>query len=274
MTTACRLKILKSESDEVFSSISESHFRAAFELELIESPPGELRGSETSPCFFLGKDGDDWILDPLSHPEWKPLSVDYTRGPQAERLKKAWLSKELLKDALSFRKGDELWVVDGTAGLLGDATLLATWGHHVIAFEQNPALCFLGLRALDKLEKSGQKLDVELHCLPFSSGECAQKIRERTKANVDRVYLDPLYPSRPKDALNSKELRIVAELARGQTQPELSGMIESALLLGPSRIVVKRPQWEELLKVAKYQVTSCTGRSTRFDVIHTAQRVN
>lgn len=271
MTLGSHLQILESEREEIFSIIAEDKFRSAFDLSFVECRPTKLSEAGDYPHFFLGKDGDEWVLDPLSHPEWKPLVVDYTRGPSAERLKKAWLSKELLKDALSFRKGDELWVVDATAGLLGDATLLATWGHRVIAFEQNPALCFLGLQALEKLKRAGQKLDIELHCVRFSSDECAQKIRTSTTQKVDRVYLDPLYPSRPKDALNSKELRLVSELSRGQMQPGLGRMIECALELGPSRIVVKRPQWEELLKVARYQVTSCTGRSTRFDIVHTAQ---
>jgi 16S rRNA (guanine1516-N2)-methyltransferase len=256
------------DAHDVFSRLPRSLFEAAFRVELRAFE--ELRSREPKTAFHLFRREGQWCVSALAHPEWKPLQLDYSRGPQAERLKKAWLSKELLKDALSFRKGESLAVVDATAGLLGDATLLATWGHQVTAFEQNPLLCFLGLEALAHLREAGQNLDISLFCAAFPSALASEEISKRHAGKVDRVYLDPLYPSRPKDALNSKELRLVAELARGQAQPELGRMIEAGLSLGPSRVVVKRPQWEELLKHSKYQVTSCEGRSTRFDVVHAA----
>jgi 16S rRNA (guanine1516-N2)-methyltransferase len=268
MTDTPALYILESDAKDVFDRVPQALFESAFRLELRAS--NELRSRESDLGFQIFRRERSWFLSALGHPEWKPFELDYTRGPQAERLKKAWLSKELLKDALSFRKGESLSVVDGSAGLLGDATLLATWGHRVTAFEQNPLLCFLGLEALDGLREAGQNLDISLFCAPFPSETAAQEISKRHGSRVDRVYLDPLYPSRPKDALNSKELRLVAELARGQTQPDLGLMIAAGLRLGPSRVVVKRPQWEQLLAHERHQVTSCVGRSTRFDVVHAA----
>jgi 16S rRNA (guanine1516-N2)-methyltransferase len=266
-----RLFIDAQDAAEVFARVDRSLFEGAFDLRL--GPAGT--DDEAAAVFRIEKEGfGDWRLEALSHPEWKPLRIDYTKGAPAERLKKAWLTKELLKDALSFRRGEALNVVDGTGGLLGDATLLATWGHKVLAFEQNPALCFLGLEALAKLRRAGQDLDVELRCAPFSGESTGAFVRARFGERVDRVYLDPLYPARPKDALGSKELRMVAELAGAQSQPDLAHMVEVAIGLGPSRVLVKRPQWEKLLEHPKLQVTSCLGRSTRFDIVHTAQRVN
>ncbi len=268
MTQAPALYLSESDARYVFSRVPGSLFEEAFGLEL--HAVEELRSRRVETAFHLFRSGGGWSVSALAHPEWKPLQLDYTRGPQAERLKKAWLSKELLKDAVSFRKGESLAVVDGTAGLLGDATLLATWGHRVTAFEQNPLLCFLGLEALDRLREAGQNLDIALFCGAFPSALATDEISKIHGDRVDRVYLDPLYPSRPKDALNSKELRLVAELARGQIQPDLDRMIAAGLRLGPSRVVVKRPQWERLLEHSKHQVTSCLGRSTRFDVVHAA----
>ena len=268
MTEAPALIISESDSRDVFARVPQSLFENAFRIEL--SANEELRSRESEATFHLFRRERAWCVAALAHPEWKPLELDYTRGPQAERLKKAWLSKELLKDALSFRKGESLGVVDGTAGLLGDATLLACWGHRVTAFEQNPLLCFLGLEALDAVREAGQNLDIALFCAAFPSETAAREISKRHGEKVARVYLDPLYPSRPKDALNSKELRLVAELARGQTQPDLGLMIAAGLARGPARGVVKRPQWEQLLEHSRHQVTSCLGRSTRFDVVHAA----
>ncbi|MEO5667652.1 MAG: class I SAM-dependent methyltransferase [Bdellovibrionota bacterium] len=260
------LEISVADAPRIFARLDRGLFEDAFDLNLVSAP--SARSASDLPRFALLRDDRAWALDILSHPDWNPLVINYTRGSGAERLKKAWLSKELLKDALSFRKGERLSIVDGTGGLLSDATLIATWGHRVTAFEQNPLLCFLGLEALDGLAEAGQKLDVEVHCAPFSSSASLHSVRHRSEGNVDRVYLDPLYPSRPKDALGSKELRIVAQLTSAQAQPSLDAMIEAAVSLSPSRIVVKRPQWESLLRHDRLQVTSCEGKSTRFDVIH------
>ena len=260
------LEIHKADAEVVFASVERSLFESAFDLHVLSSFGKKIESEH--PRFALSRVQGAWALEVLSRPEWRPLVLDYTRGAAAERLKKAWLSRELLKDALGFRKGDRLAVVDGTAGLLSDATLIAAWGHCVKAFEQNPVLCFLGLEALEALKTSGQNLDITLSCAPFSSAASLAQCRAQFGERVDRVYLDPLYPSRPKEALNSKELRIVAGLAIGQVQPSLDAMIDSALSLAPSRVVVKRPQWESPLQRRGYQVTACKGRSTRFDVLH------
>ncbi len=255
---------------EVFSSIEREKFEEAFCLEL---------GQASSTCregFELSKNESQWGVRSLAHPEWKALRLEYTQGRAADRLRQAWNSKELLKDALGFRKGEKLRVIDATAGLLGDSLLMAAWGLEVVAFERNPVLCFLGLKALEALREAGQNLDVCLHCERFSSDASLSIVRERWSGKLDRVYLDPLYPPRPKDALNSKELRLVAGLASGQPQDELQDLIDSALALGPTRVVVKRPQWAEILRHPSRQTTSCEGRSTRFDILHGAekQRVN
>jgi 16S rRNA (guanine1516-N2)-methyltransferase len=268
MNARPQLRIAETDADFVFKSVPREYFEQAFELSI----GGAGWRSSHENAFSLRREEHVWCLQALDHPEWRPLVLDYTRGRSAERLRKAWSSRELLKEALSFRRGEELHVVDATAGLMSDALLMGAWGLKVVAFERNPALCFLGMQALETLRMEAQNFDVVLICDRFGSAASLEEARRRLEGRIDRVYLDPLYPPRPKDALNSKELRFVAEVSRGQEQDTLSQMIEAALQLEPSRLLVKRPQWEQPLRHSNLLSTCCRGRSTRFDVLHTAEK--
>lgn|GEM_PF-6001099 len=197
-----------------------------------------------------------WTLIP-NDPRWKVLSVDFLSVSWEERVRRTWNSKETLRDSLKFKKGDKLRIADATAGLCSDAFMMAQWGHSVLAFEQNPLTYLITKDALDRYRAQGASLDLELKCESFT---------DVTPAQVDRVYIDPLYPERPKDALNKKELRILHAISSGQEQRDLNEFLNRAILWNPRSLVIKRPQWAESTLWNAKAPTVYSGKTTRFDV--------
>jgi 16S rRNA (guanine1516-N2)-methyltransferase len=59
------------------------------------------------------------------------------------------------------------------------------------------------------------------------------------------VYLDPMYPHRPKAALNKQEMRVIRELV-GKDE-DSDGLLKQALAAAKNRVVVKRPKGAQTL---------------------------
>lgn len=211
---------------------------------------------ETAETYQLTFRDNVWTLIPPDK-KWAPLNVDFLSTSWQERVRRTWNSKEILRDALKFKKGERLKIVDATAGLGSDAFMLAQWGHSVLAYEQNPLTFLLLQDALRRWRESGRDLDFELECVSFF---------EAPPQKADRVYVDPLYPERPKDALNKKELRILHSVSAGQDQADLRAFLKRALLWSPRSVVIKRPQWAAETRWNLQAPTVYRGKSTRFDV--------
>ncbi len=145
--------------------------------------------------------------------------------------------------------GDAAHVVDATAGLLGDAWLIAASGRQVFAVERDPfvhALAHDGLtRALrdDALRAIASR--IELHAMDAEVAFASLRARGFTTPST-AILLDPMFPpKRKKSALPPKEMQVLKELL-GMPTLEVRvdserTLLASARATGVARVIVKRP---------------------------------
>lgn len=242
----------------------------------VESSPQLMIDAEGWPSEILERE----ILPPVDHHFWRLVTTP-PRGPffevksgRIELVAPSGLRfhidlskinyrrsftprKDLLCRACGWHLGlRSIW--DLTAGLAVDATMLAQVGFNVMALEQNP---YVYLLLFDAFKRQGK----ESISLRFRFGDAHQILLERKyePSELPQVaYYDPMYPSKNKSALPSKELQILREL--NGTDGEDPRIIEMALERGISRVVVKRPiNAPVLLRSPSAQIK---GKLIRFDI--------
>lgn len=153
-------------------------------------------------------------------------------------------------------------ILDATAGLGCDASLLALVGCQVTAIERNPIVAALlrdGLQraaAAEKIEwppdvsasesasaapSSGSQTAADhwLHRLALIESDAIQYIHQLPpESRPDVIYLDPMFPHRTKSALVKKEMRLCRAVAGDD--PDAPALLEAALAVARRRVVVKR----------------------------------
>lgn len=227
----------------------------------------------------------------LAHPP-SPLSpyIEYQDGTfslhmisglqlQVDFLKKKYHrtftpSNDLLCRACGWHLGfRNIW--DLTAGLAVDAVLLAQAGFEVRALERNRSLILLlrqALRAYRKVFTASPQLFIspksqlnkELNNIYFDWAESSEFLGQDhdEKLLPDVVYYDPMYPTKNKTALPSKEMQVLRELnGMNEEDPEI---VKKALHLNVKRVVIKRPlKANVILEKPTFQLSS---KLVRYDV--------
>ena len=111
--------------------------------------------------------------------------------------------------------GDATTVVDATAGLLGDAFVLAVAGLHVTAIERSPAIYELARDGLSRAmadPRLAALLNGRLQVLCADAKEWLAA-RAGTDAAPDAVLIDPMFPPKKRvSALPRKEMVVLREL--------------------------------------------------------------
>ncbi|TKI07298.1 16S rRNA (guanine(1516)-N(2))-methyltransferase [Martelella alba] len=195
-------------------------------------------------------------------PKLGAVYVDLVGGQAAHRRRFGGGRGEAVAKAVGI-KGDYLPdVVDATAGLGRDAFVLAALGCRVRMFERHPVAAALlddGLqRAYDDPELGGW-LRQRLCLLPGSSLENLPGLQPRPEV----VYLDPMFPHRPKSALVKKEMRVFQTLVG--SDEDAGQLLAPARLLATRRVVVKRPDYAPPLGGIAAQA-HLTTKNHRFDL--------
>lgn len=165
-------------------------------------------------------------------------------APRLESLALSGLTRQPLIRAMGRTRG---LVVDATAGLGGDAFLVAAAGFDVVALERNAMLAELLADEIARVRMSASvahrtaagRLHVlhadSINALADRSESCAW-VRERPVA----VLMDPMYPLDPSaTALPAKPIRVVRTLVGDD--PDQRALFDAARACDPGRIVVKRP---------------------------------
>jgi len=201
-----------------------------------------------------GPDGLALLLP--GQPRLSPLQVDFG----AHALQRRRGRGELLTRAVGCHKGT-LRVIDATAGLGRDAFLLAACGCEVRLLEAHPvvhALLADGLRraaAHDDLAPIVARMHLE-------RADARQRLTD-SDVTADAVYLDPMYPQRPKRARSGREMQYFQALLE-RTGDE-GTLLQAARAAARRRVVVKRSRKAPPLAGQAPSFT-LSGRSTRFDV--------
>ncbi len=198
--------------------------------------------------------GQYWLHSDL--PEENPIGIEIDRelSRHEEFFRKSSLQKELLAKAVGVKGPYRPKVLDLTAGMLGDALLLLSFGCEVWATERHPVMRFLIASALQNA--SHPKLR-HFHFFPSDALAIL-----RSPPPVEVIYFDPMFEDPNKQASPRKEMRIFRSLI-GKDQ-DAESVFEAARSLKPKRLVVKRPRHSQML--VEKPAVEYMGKSTRYDV--------
>ncbi len=187
------------------------------------------------------------------------IEVDATLKRHEEFFKKSSLQKELLARAVGVKGAHRPTVVDLTAGLLGDALLLLSFGCEVIAVERNPVIRFLIQSAL--LNSTHPKLKK----FQFIEGSALSVLETSPPSQV--AYFDPMFEDTNDKASPRKEMRIFRQLLGQDT--DASEVFSKLKNLPFKRLVVKRPRHS--ISLGQHPDVEYIGKSTRYDVYFSHQ---
>jgi 16S rRNA (guanine1516-N2)-methyltransferase len=192
-------------------------------------------------------------------PRFKPLIIDFVQGRLAYRHRKATVANEALARAVGIKRDHRPTVLDATAGLGRDASILAALGCQVQMLERHPVVAALlhdGLQRAYHDKKNGVWLSERLRLLGV--GSLGSKKLGLMEAEV--VYLDPMFPAHPHQALVKKEMQILQQLVG--LDRDADQLLASAATLASRRVVVKRPAGAPPLAGVKpsAQITTPQGR--------------
>jgi 16S rRNA (guanine1516-N2)-methyltransferase len=128
-------------------------------------------------------------------------------------------------------------VIDATAGLGGDAWILAASGRSVTAIERNPAIHALLEDALVHARATPTLAHVAAR-ITLVHGDARSRLAGLANG-AWAILVDPMFPPKQKSALAPRDIRLVKE-AVGE-DPDASELLAAALATEVPRIVVKRP---------------------------------
>ncbi len=201
-----------------------------------------------------------------------PVRVDFLSGASAHRRLQGGGRGQALAKACGLKAGVTPRVLDATAGLAGDAFVLATLGCEVLALERHPWVAAL---VADALERSRQDPDVALITarLKLMTADATQGLATIAQAadfQPQVVYLDPMFPANEKTAQVKKEMQFFRELIGKDGDADL--LLPQALQLASHRVVVKRPRKAPFL-AGQEPSFQRVGKANRFD-IYTIKSLN
>ncbi len=188
------------------------------------------------------------------------IKVDFVDGAVAHRRKFGGGRGQDIAKAVGLKHGFTPTVLDATAGLGRDAFVLATLGCTVKMIERNPVVAALltdGL-ARAKLHHDTQDIADRMSIIHASSIENMTEL-----ADIDVVYLDPMYPHREKSAAVKKEMRVFQSLVGEDLDAD--ALLAPALAIAKYRVVVKRPSYAPPLNNVTPS-TSIKMKKNRFDI--------
>lgn len=209
--------------------------------------------------FLLHYDGNE-VLHLFDADSRMTLTASFDSGSLGYR-RRQHVGGELLVKAVGGLRATRRSVIDATAGLGGDALLLATAGFAVTMVERSPVIAALLTNALSRAAESHDPvLRRTVSSMQLHVGDAAEWLKRHES---DVVYLDPMFPPRRKSARVRKEMFLLGKLLAVGDGGE--ALLEPALQAADNRVVVKRPRLAPCLSGMQPD-WQLSGRSSRFDV--------
>jgi 16S rRNA (guanine1516-N2)-methyltransferase len=197
------------------------------------------------------------------------ISIDFTKGTLAHRQQFGGGRGQAIAKAAGLKSGVTPTVLDATAGLAGDAYVLATLGCPVTLIERSPIVFSLIENAIERaslnesfhtiLEQGFTAINADAR--DYISEQLDKDIEKREAPDV--IYIDPMYPDRKKSALVKKEMQILQRLH--SDEDNAAELLEKSLQYARKRVVVKRPINAETLSDRKPN-TCVKSKKTRYDI--------
>lgn len=187
------------------------------------------------------------------------LSIDFTTGAVAHRLRFGGGRGQDLPKAVGLKKGACPHVVDATAGLGRDAFLLASLGARVTLIERSEVMHGLLEAALEKA-RSSEVAEITSR-MTLLLGD-AKTLLPALAPEV--ILVDPMHPPRGNSALVKQEMRQLREIVG--TDPDALALMQVALNTARKRVVLKWPRKAAPLEGLRATSHQILGKSTRYDV--------
>jgi 16S rRNA (guanine1516-N2)-methyltransferase len=221
--------------------------------------------------YLLGFTQGALQLCPSDKQKGGTLLVDFDSSAMEYRRHSSGIQQDIAK-AVGCKSGFRPRVLDVTAGLGGDAFILASLGCHITLVENNPvvyAMLVDGIqRALKLQNETASIVQDRIHLMPRQD---ALDYLANTAVDIDVVYLDPMFPERQKTAKVKKAMQYFHDIV-GCYHEQESVLLDLACKKALRRVVVKRPKLAPLLdnKKPSYQLK---GKSVRYDIYLNGQQV-
>ena len=195
----------------------------------------------------------------------KPVQVDFVGGKAAHRRQYGGGKSQMIAKAAGLKTGVKPRVLDATAGLGGDAFVLAGLGCEMLMMERHPVVAALLQDGLERALSDPEAAEVASHMtlVPGNSTESMADAIADTGFSPQVIYLDPMFPAREKSASVKKEMKLFHQLVGFDTDE--ADLLATALELATHRVVVKRPRKAPAIEgVAPTYVLE--GKSSRYDI--------
>ncbi len=221
----------------------------------------------TESCFVFIYDADGLRLYATGELDLS-IRADFYSPSVTYRRKQGGGRGQLIARAVGFKANHAPQVLDGTAGLGGDAFVLASLGCQVSLCERVSAVRALlkdGIQQARAHAAGGDaQLNVVLDRMDLVETDTIQYLRTLSGAQrPDVVYLDPMFPERTKSALVKKEMRVFHDLVGADSDADQ--LLEAALPVARQRVVVKRPRLAPALQGPKPS-NVLEGKTSRYDI--------
>ncbi len=176
------------------------------------------------------------------------------------RLRGGWRAQPLAR-AVGIKPGFRPSVIDASAGLGGDAGLLACLGCRVLMLERSPVIGVLLGDAMDRSGVADAGLTERLSLKVTDSRDYLAALPPEQRPDV--VYFDPMYPDFGRTARARKEMQVLRRIVGDDG--DAPALLALALARARRRVVVKRPRLAPVLD-GPAPARSLIGSSTRFDI--------
>lgn len=235
---------------------------AQTDLPLIEAP--SLHKKQRAQYPLLLQLGEEVAL-------WQGVSeikVDFVSGAARHRRLYGGGRGQPVAKACGIKSGNIMpRILDATAGLGGDAFVLATLGATVTLCERNPivhALLADGL-ARAALAPEVAQIVARMTLLAEDGAQALARLAQADAADKpDVVYLDPMFPERRKASAAVKKGMAAFHTVVGGDE-DAARLLPLALAAAQARVVVKRPQHAPTIDGQPAPVVQ-EGESVRFDM--------
>jgi 16S rRNA (guanine1516-N2)-methyltransferase len=173
-----------------------------------------------------------------SEPSWSDIFVDFASSALQYRKANGGGRNESIAKAIGIKGKQQLNVLDCTAGMGTDSFVMASVGANVSMIERSPIIAALLDDALTRAQEVGLDVCERMRLIQRDAISHLQN-HDAVGANIDVIYLDPMFPHKKKSALVKKEMQAFQRLLGPDQDSEQ--LLTSAIDFGAKRIVVKRP---------------------------------
>lgn len=195
------------------------------------------------------------------------IQVDFCAGGAAHRRLYGGGKGQMIAKAAGVTAGVKPRIFDATAGLGGDAFVLACLGCEVMMMERSPVAAALLQDGLERARQYAEYEDAELReiiaRMRLLPGDSIAYLQMQTAPVAEVIYLDPMFPERQKSAAVKKEMQAFHQVI-GQDLDD-AALLQAALAGASHRVVVKRPRQAPAIEGQKPSY-ALEGKSSRYDI--------